>query len=917
MSNQPRKWTYTGSNGEFKLEDPHLISYLAFPLVNEAGMMSSITPTLHGDIKTSHNSFLSEPVSAETLHTSRASRNFWVYAQNRGPWSAAGNSAVQHTRQFGTAGEVNADSTEQEKVTLEAGFLWQKLTRESAQMGLRAETVSFVPFTEDQVELMKVTLTNTGTEAVHLTPTAAIPLYGRSADNLRDHRHVTSLLHRIYTLNSGVEVQPTLSFDERGHRINQVSYSVLGREENGKTPVGLFPAAEGYVGEGGYYDWPRAVVLNEPAPCGAGELLEGLEAVGGLRFADVTLNPGESRTYILLMAITEGRIEERRFLDAYGSREQFDRLLEETKAFWQAKINTVQFQSADSDFDKWMKWVTLQPVLRRLLGNSFMPHHDYGRGGRGWRDLWQDCLALMIMEPEGVRELLYNNFAGVRMDGSNATIIGRLPGEFVADRNNIPRVWMDHGAWPFLTTLLYVNQSGDLDFLLQEQTYFKDSFVHRCKRQDDSWTPEEGSRQLTGSGQEYRGTILEHLLLQHLTPFYMAGEHNHMRLEGADWNDGLDMAADRGESVAFTAFYAGNLREMANVLRELKQRLGMAELALAEEMLILFDSLEAPIDYNSIEAKHKLINRYFTLVEHKVSGLKFKVDLLKLAEDLERKADWITHHIREEEWISAEDGTSWFNGYYNNDGQRVEVDHPKGVRMTLTGQVFPIMSGVATEQQVRQAAESVEKHLYDGTIGYRLNTRFGGIQQNLGRAFGFAFGHKENGAMFSHMTVMYANALYKRGFVKEGQKVLDSIYSLCANFEQSRIYPGIPEYINEQGRGMYPYLTGSASWMLLTLLMEVYGVKGRFGDLELSPKLAADQFDKAGCASVHTIFAGRQFRVIFHNPQGKEAGQYEITECIVDGKKVTYERVPGGIMLPRKLILSLASEEIHTLELTL
>ena len=36
----------------------------------------------------------------------------------------------------------------------------------------------------------------------------------------------------------------------------------------------------------------------------------------------------------------------------------------------------------------------------------------------------------------------------------------------------------------------------------------------------------------------------------------------------------------------------------------------------------------------------------------------------------------------------------------------------------------------------------------------------------MGRMFGFAYGEKENGAVFSHMAVMYANALYQRGFAK-------------------------------------------------------------------------------------------------------------------------------------------------------
>ena len=76
---------------------------------------------------------------------------------------------------------------------------------------------------------------------------------------------------------------------------------------------------------------------------------------------------------------------------------------------------------------------------------------------------------------------------GVRMDGTNATIIGKNPGEFVADRNNITRTWMDHGAWPFLTILLYIDQTGDFDLLLQKQTYFKDPQLSRTMEKDLGW----------------------------------------------------------------------------------------------------------------------------------------------------------------------------------------------------------------------------------------------------------------------------------------------------------------------------------------------------------------------------------------------------------------------------------------------
>ena len=260
------------------LENPHRTSYLYFPLVNEAGLMSAITPLLHGDIKTGQNSFLMAPVSAEDLHNSRSARNFWVHAEGVGPWSATGNSAAQKARNF-------ADD-DAEHVKLEAGLLWHKVIRENPQIGLRADITNFVPTGEDQVELMKVTLTNMSGSPLKITPTAAIPLYGRSADNLRDHRHVTSLLHRIHTHTHGVLVRPTLSFDERGHVPNSVTYGVLGFEASGAPPVSFFPIVEEFIGEGGNLEWPEAVVRSLETGYPAGESFEGFAEVPAEREPD-------------------------------------------------------------------------------------------------------------------------------------------------------------------------------------------------------------------------------------------------------------------------------------------------------------------------------------------------------------------------------------------------------------------------------------------------------------------------------------------------------------------------------------------------------------------------------------------------------------------------------------------------------
>ena len=87
----------------------------------------------------------------------------------------------------------------------------------------------------------------------------------------------------------------------------------------------------------------------------------------------------------------------------------------------------------------------------------------------------------------------------------------------------------------------------------------------RARSLDGSWSPEQGTVLRITDGEPYQGTILEHLLVQHLVAFFNVGEHNTIRLEGADWNDAMDMASQRGESVAFTAMYAGNIRRLERI----------------------------------------------------------------------------------------------------------------------------------------------------------------------------------------------------------------------------------------------------------------------------------------------------------------------------------------------------------------
>ena len=81
-------------------------------------------------------------------------------------------------------------------------------------------------------------------------------------------------------------------------------------------------------------------------------------------------------------------------------------------------------------------------------------------------------------------------------------------------------VWMDHGFWPFLTTKLYIDQTGDIEILLKKVSYFKDRQVERGTAIDEEWNSAYGEIQKTEDNDVYYGSVLEHLLLQNLCAFY-------------------------------------------------------------------------------------------------------------------------------------------------------------------------------------------------------------------------------------------------------------------------------------------------------------------------------------------------------------------------------------------------------------
>lgn len=882
-------WRFIDNQGTFESENANQIKALYFPLANEQ-IMSSISPDLHGDIKANQDSFLLEPVSRINLTNLRSSRNFWIYINKDKIWSATGASKYLKEQKF-------------DQFKLEAGFLWHKVTRANKKIGLKAEILSFIPCGTEPLEVMQVKITNISNKKIRFTPFAAVPIYGRSANNLRDHRHVTSLLQEVIKQKFGIVVRPRLVFHEGGHQPGKTHYFVLGFDGRLNPPAYLYPTQEGFCGMEGDLEAPVAVLKNILPD--KKERIQGKEPMGGFRFQDILLRPKATKTYTILIGIAEDKTRIKKIISCFNNSKKVRQSFEKTRNFWISKAGEIRFSAGDRDFDNWLYWVNIQPTLRKIFGCSFLPDFDYGKGGRGWRDLWQDCLTLILISPKETTRLLMNNFSGVRIDGSNATIIGKGSGEFISDRNNVSRVWMDHGIWPLLTTELYIDQSGNRDILFKEVPYFRDDKLCRAQVRDWSWRPSDGHQLRTSTGKIYYGTIFEHLLIQNLVQFFNVGPHNYIRLEDADWNDGLDMAAQFGESVAFSCMYAENLNKLACFLR----KMGSKKVKIIKELAVLLKK----IDYSNIRAKQRQLLRYFALTKDKISGERVVLDNASLANDLEIKSQWLKEHIRKDAWLKE----GFFNGYYDNKKRRVEGKRNNIVRLILSSQVFAIMSTVSLDWQIKEILESVKKYLFDRKLkSFHLNTDFKEEQHDFGRAFSFVYGDKENGAFFNHMTTMFAYALYKRSYVLEGWKALSSIYKMAIDSMRAKIFPCLPEYFNLEGRGMYCYLTGSASWFILTLLTQVFGIRGEHGNLVIEPKLCREQFKYKKDIGVCASFAERRLRITFSNHKGLQWGRYRIVKAVLNSQSLPID-APRRIFIARSTILKLPKDRINEINLVL
>lgn len=801
------------------------------PLVNKNGLVASITPYFSGDLKKGYYYYALEPISELGLFNLSNKRNIIFYIDNN---------------RYDLNGQT--ERQQNDKVLLEIDQLTQKITRVSDFTIF--ETKSFVTVNDD-LEIHLVKVVNNSDKEIKLEAFTSVPIYSRSPENIHDHRHVTSLLNVIQVVENGIINKPTLTFDERGHKLNNTFYSFFSFSDKAKIS-NYVPTVDEYI-NGGTMQYPKGLRSNK---YGLGSVIKGYETMGTIGFSEITLKPNEEIKFSMIIGINDDLDKIKDLSDKYRDFNLLEQEYEEVKKYYQKLNNYIKFNIENNERTNQLRWVTLQPILRRLLGNSYLPHHDYGHGGRGWRDLWQDLLSLIYSADSTVKESIIGNFAGVRIDGSNATIIGTNPGDFRADRNQIVRVWSDHGAWPLLTVKMYIDETGDLNILNNKQNYFDDGLTHyskkRIKKDSDETTLKLNSK-------IYEGTIFEHLLLQNLVGYFNIGNKGFTKLEDADWNDGLDMASQKGETIPFTMFYVNNLKILANLLENID-----------DEEVEIFVSL------NELLNEKISIKEYFDKVSNYQGLEKIYVNKLDLIDRLIKLYTVRKNEIDKNAIID----NRYYQSYIDNDGNPLDTNKT----ISLTVHAMALISNIPSIDFSKSLAKAVKEKLYEKEIGgYRLNTNYNKVLTNMGRAYGFAYGHKENGAVFCHMATMYAYGLYNYNLVELGREAIVTLLNRALN-EESDVLAGVPEYFNEEGKGKYLYLTGTASWLIKLYREQIFGIKMNYGTLTFDPKLMKDDFIN-NKASIETFIKLKKVKITYINEKLLDYGNYMIKKIVVDGNE--------------------------------
>lgn len=541
---------------------------------------------------------------------------------------------------------------------------------------------------------------------------------------------------------------------------------------------------------------------------------------------DITLAPGEEKSYVFLLGYIENPVEEKfeasnvvnkkpanAMIAKYNSDAAVDKAFAELNEYWKDLLGRYVVESSNEKVNRMVNiWNQYQCMVTFNMSRS-ASYYESGIGrGMGFRDSCQDLLGFVHLIPDRARERIIDIASTQFQDGSAYHQYQPLTKKGNSD---IGSGFNDDPLWLIAGTSAYVRETGDLSILKEMVPYDNDMNVAT--------------------------TLMEHLKRSFDYIVNHKGPHNLPLIGRADWNDCLNLncfSEHPGESfqtfgpsegpVAESVFIAGMFVKYGEEYAQLAELLG--------------DDAEAK------RARDEVAVMY----------------------DAVLKDGW--------------DG-EWFVRAYDAYSHKVGSKECEEGQIYIEPQGFCVLAGIGVREGLAEKALDSVKERLDTKYGVMiLQPAYTKYHVELGEISSYPPGYKENAGIFCHNNPWVSIA---ETVIGRGDRAFEIYQKTCPAYVEdiSEIHRTEP-YVYSQmvagrdakyhGEAKNSWLTGTAAWTFTNISQYILGVYPTHKGLSVDPCVPTGFGD---------FKLTRRFRdVVYHitvkNPNNVQKGVASMT---VDG----------------------------------
>ncbi len=548
------------------------------------------------------------------------------------------------------------------------------------------------------------------------------------------------------------------------------------------------------------------------------------------------------------------KIEIENLINRFSKDGEVEAALSKVKEFFDRYRSFMQIKSSDPVFNTYVnKNLPFQVLYQTFVSRSFCQTQK-GYREIGFREI-QDIFAAMYYfvgmgEGEFVKQMLKEWCSMIFEFGfayHNFFWVGKEPGK-----------WSDDALWFVQAAYRYINLTGDIGFLDEEV-------------------------EIAGTSPKRTRPVYETIMaLLKYSGEISIGKHGLPLLDNADWNDCLKLDKDFVDGITKEKLYRKQLEEKGGKFGD------PFESDYTESVMNAFLLKVAIDEMISLSAKK--------------GDIEYHDYLKKLSEKL-------YGNLQEHAWKEDFFARALFNKFKNNEfeylgakGDKLSADPEIDGSYFLNSFSWSVLADAASEEQISIMLDSIERTLKT-PYGLKLVTLTDLGKLSDDTATGHYFpGDRENGGVFKHAAMMATAAMFKAAkqvkskelaarLANLGYWMIDLVapyrtmldpFSVCGNPRFCTQYNN-----SETGENIGPMLSGTSTWMILTL-MSAYGLEYTTKGIIMDPVMREKEK-----YSAYTVNIGKAvYNISIKKPEGFcriADGNAKIT---VDGNEIEGNLIP-------------------------